>query len=261
MNPALWVAKTGLDAQQSRMSVISNNLANVNTTGFKRDRAVFEDLMYQTVRQPGGQTSQDTVLPSGLSLGTGVRLVATEKLHTQGNVVQTENAMDLAITGRGFLQVALPDGSVAYTRDGSFNIDPQGQIVTSSGYVVQPAVTIPAGAQSVTVGNDGTISVLMQSASAPTQVGSLQLTDFINPVGLQAIGENLYQETAASGPAQSGTPGLNGLGQLRQGSLETSNVNVVEEMIGMIESQRAYEMNSRAISTTDDMLQYLTNNV
>ncbi|MDH3452507.1 MAG: flagellar basal-body rod protein FlgG [Gammaproteobacteria bacterium] len=261
MNPALWVAKTGLDAQQSRMSVISNNLANVNTNGFKRDRAVFEDLMYQTVRQSGGQTSQDTELPSGLSLGTGVRLVATEKLHTQGNIVQTENALDTAINGRGLFQVVLPDGSAAYTRNGGFNIDSQGQLVTTSGYAVQPAITIPDGAQSVTIGSDGTISVMLAGNAAPTQAGSLQLSDFINPVGLQAIGENLFLETAASGPAQTGTPGLNGLGRLLQGSLETSNVNVVEEMISMIETQRAYEMNSRAISTTDGMLQFLTNNV
>ncbi len=261
MNPALWVAKTGLDAQQSRMSVISNNLANVNTNGFKRDRAVFEDLMYQNVRQSGGQTSQDTELPSGLSMGTGVRLVATEKLHTQGNIVQTDNALDIAINGRGLFQVVLPDGSAAYTRNGAFNIDNQGQLVTSSGYAVQPAITIPEGAQSVTIGNDGTVSVSLPGSAAPTQVGSLQLNDFINPVGLQPVGENLFQETAASGPAQTGTPGLNGLGRLMQGALETSNVNVVEEMISMIETQRAYEMNSRAISTTDGMLQFLTNNV
>jgi len=261
MNPALWVAKTGLDAQQSRMSVISNNLANVNTNGFKRDRAVFEDLMYQNVRQSGGQTSQDTELPSGLSMGTGVRLVATEKLHTQGNIVQTENALDIAINGRGLFQVVLPDGSAAYTRNGGFNIDNQGQLVTSSGYAVQPAITIPEGAQSVTIGNDGTVSVSLPGSAAPSQVGSLQLNDFINPVGLQPVGENLFQETAASGPAQTGTPGLNGLGRLMQGALETSNVNVVEEMISMIETQRAYEMNSRAISTTDGMLQFLTNNV
>ncbi|MDH3712540.1 MAG: flagellar basal-body rod protein FlgG [Gammaproteobacteria bacterium] len=261
MNPALWVAKTGLDAQQSRMSVISNNLANVNTNGFKRDRAVFEDLMYQTVRQAGGQTSQDTELPTGLALGTGVRLVATEKLHTQGNIVQTDNALDVAVNGRGLFEVVLPNGSAAYTRDGSFNIDSQGQLVTSSGYTVQPAITIPDGAQSVTIGMDGTVSVMLAGNSSPTQVGTLQLSDFINPVGLQAIGENLFTETAASGPAQPGTPGLNGLGRLLQGSLETSNVNVVEEMISMIETQRAYEMNSRAISTTDGMLQFLTNNV
>ena len=261
MNPALWVAKTGLDAQQSRMSVISNNLANVNTNGFKRDRAVFEDLMYQTVRQSGGQTSQDTQLPSGLALGTGVRLVATEKLHTQGNIVQTENALDVAINGRGLFEVVLPNGSAAYTRDGGFNIDSQGQLVTASGYAVQPAITIPEGAQSVTIGADGTVSAMLAGSASPTQVGSLQLSDFINPVGLQAIGENLFLETAASGPAQPGTPGLNGLGRLLQGSLETSNVNVVEEMISMIETQRAYEMNSRAISTTDGMLQFLTNNV
>jgi flagellar basal-body rod protein FlgG len=243
------------------MSVISNNLANVNTNGFKRDRAVFEDLMYQNVRQAGGQTSQDTELPSGLSLGTGVRLVATEKLHTQGNIVQTDSAMDIAVNGRGLFEVALPSGSAAYTRDGGFNVDSEGQLVTSSGYAVQPAITIPDSAQSVTIGADGTVSAMLAGNSSPTTIGTLQLTDFINPVGLQPIGENLFVETGASGPPQPGTPGLNGLGRLLQGSLETSNVNVVEEMISMIEAQRAYEMNSRAISTTDGMLQFLTNNV
>lgn len=261
MNPALWVAKTGLDAQQTRMSVIANNLANVNTSGFKRDRAQFEDLMYQTIRQPGGQTSQDTNMPSGLSLGTGVRVVATEKLHAQGNIIQTENALDIAINGRGLFQIALPDGSQAYTRDGSFNMDAQGVLVTSSGYAMQPSITIPDGSQSITIGSDGTVSVQLAGSTAPTTVGSLQLSDFVNPVGLQPIGENLFLETAASGAAQSGTPGISGLGRVIQGSLESSNVNVVEEMVNMIETQRAYEMNSRAIATTGEMLQYLNNNL
>jgi flagellar basal-body rod protein FlgG len=261
MDSALWVAKTGLEAQQTRMSVITNNLANVNTTGFKRDRAVFEDLMYQNVRQVGAQSSQSSQLPSGLMLGTGVRTVATEKLYTQGNIVQTGNSLDLAVSGRGLFQVTLPDGSTAYTRDGSFQVDSQGQLVTANGYLVQPGITIPQGAQSVTIGSDGTVSVLVSGNTAPTQVGSLQLADFINNAGLQPIGNNLLLETAASGSAQAGTPGLNGLGTLVQGSVESSNVNVVEELVNMIETQRAYEMNSKAISTTASMLQYLNNNV
>jgi flagellar basal-body rod protein FlgG len=261
MNQALWVGKTGLEAQQTRMGVITNNLANVNTTGFKRDRAIFQDLFYQNVRQPGAQSTQSSQLPSGLMLGTGVHTVATEKLYTQGNIAQTGNAFDLAVTGRGFFQVTMPDGTTAYTRDGSFQIDSQGQMVTSSGYVVQPGITIPQGAQNVTVGSDGTVSAQIAGNAAPTQVGTLQLADFINTAGLQPIGNNLALETAASGSPQSGTPGLNGLGTLLQGSVESSNVNVVEELVNMIETQRAYEMNTKAISTTASMLQYLNNNV
>lgn len=261
MNPALWIAKTGLEAQEVRMAVIANNLANVNTTGFKRDHAVFEDLMYQTVRQAGAQSSQTTQLPSGLMIGTGVRTVATEKLYTQGNLAQTGNSLDVAVSGRGFFQVTLPDGTTAYTRDGSFQVDSQGQLVTSSGYIVQPGITVPQGTQSVTIGTDGTVSVLAAGNSAPTQVGSLQLADFVNNAGLQPIGSNLYLETAGSGAPITGTPGLNGLGTVQQGSVETSNVNVVTELVNMIETQRAYEMNSKAISTTASMLQYLNNNV
>jgi flagellar basal-body rod protein FlgG len=259
MNPALWAAKTGLDAQQTRMTVTSNNLANVNTNGYKKGRAVFEDLLYQNVRQVGAATSQDTQLPSGLHLGTGVRVVATEKMYTQGNLTQTGNALDVAVNGRGFLQVLLPDGTLGYTRDGSFKVSAQGELVTSSGFAVQPGINIPDGAQSVTIGADGVVSVQLAGQSAPTQVGSLQLVDFINPAGLQPRGENLLLESAASGPAQSGTPGLNGLGLIVQGSVESSNVNVVEELVNMIETQRAYEMNSKAISTTDQMLEYVTN--
>ena len=259
MNPALWAAKTGLDAQQTRMTVVSNNLANVNTSGFKKGRAVFEDLLYQNVKQVGAATSQDTTAPSGLSLGTGVRVVATEKLYTQGNLVQTGNPLDLAVQGRGFFQVALPDGTLGYTRDGSFQVSAEGELVTSSGYRVQPGISIPDGAQSVTVGADGTVSVQVAGQVAPTQVGTLQLVDFVNPAGLQPRGENLLLESAASGPAQAGTPGLDGLGSLAQGSLESSNVNVVEELVNMIETQRAYEMNSKAIQTTDQMLEYVNN--
>jgi flagellar basal-body rod protein FlgG len=261
MNPALWAAKTGLDAQQTRMAVVSNNLANVNTTGFKKSRAVFEDLLYQNVRQVGAATSQDTEAPSGLSLGTGVRVVATEKTYTQGNLSQTGNSLDLAISGRGFFQILLPDGALAYSRAGDFQLSSQGQLVTSSGYVVQPGISIPQGAQSITVGADGVVSVQLAGQSAPTQVGTLQLVDFVNPTGLQARGENLLLETAASGTAQPGSPGQSGLGMLEQGAIESSNVNVVEEMVNMIETQRAYEMNTKAIQTTDQMLQYLSNNI
>lgn len=261
MNPALWIAKTGLEAQQTRMGVVSNNLANVSTTGFKRDRAVFEDLMYQSVRQPGAQSSQDTVLPSGLMRGTGVRTVATEKLHTQGSVQQTGNALDVAIEGRGMFQILRPDGSLGYTRDGSFQLDSQGQMVTSSGFLLQPAITIPEAAQSVTIGRDGVVSVMEPGNTAPTQVGTIQLADFVNPAGLQPLGQNLFQETVASGAPQLSNPGLNGVGQVMQSALETSNVNVVEEMVNMIETQRAYEINSKAISTNDQMLQYINQNI
>jgi flagellar basal-body rod protein FlgG len=259
MNPALWAAKTGLDAQQTRMSVTSNNLANVNTTGYKKSRAVFEDLLYQNVRQVGGSTSQDTMSPTGLSLGTGVRIVATEKSFTQGNLSQTGNNLDMAVSGRGFFQVLLPDGTMGYTRDGNFEVNAQGELVTvGSGYRVQPGIQLPDGVQSVTVGKDGVVTVQVSGQANPTQIGSLQLVDFINPSGLQPRGENLFMESAASGSPQTGTPGLNGLGTIEQGSLEASNVNVVEELVNMIETQRAYEMNSKAISTTDQMLAFLT---
>jgi flagellar basal-body rod protein FlgG len=240
------------------MAVTANNLANVNTTGFKRGRVAFEDLLYQNLRQVGADAAQDTQLPSGLAVGTGVRVVATEKTYTQGNLQVTNNALDVAINGRGFFQVALPDGTNAYTRDGSFKINAQGEMVTSGGYRIQPAVSIPDGAQSVSIGTDGAVSVQLAGQPAPSQVGSLQVVDFVNPAGLQARGENLLLESAASGPPQAGTPGLNGLGALQQGALEASNVNVVEELVAMIETQRAYEMNSKAISTADKMLETLT---
>lgn len=255
---SLWISKTGLDAQQTQMDVISNNLANVSTNGFKRSRAVFEDLLYQTLRQPGAQSSQQTQLPSGLQIGTGVRPVATERIFTQGNLQQTNNDKDVAIQGDGFFQVLLPDGTTAYTRDGSFQTDNQGQLVTSSGYVVQPAITIPADAQKITIGRDGTVSVTEPGSAAPTQVGTLQLATFINPAGLESKGENLYTETAASGSPNANTPGSNGAGVLVQGYTETSNVNVVEELVNMIQTQRAYEINSKAITTSDQMLQRLS---
>jgi len=258
---SLWVAKTGLEAQQTRMTVVSQNLANVNTTGYKRQRAMFEDLLYQNVVQSGGATSQQTQAPTGLNLGTGVRVVATDHQFAQGNLITTGNQFDLAVQGRGFFEVLLPDGTQAYTRDGTFQINSDGALVTSSGYAVQPAITIPAAAQSVTIGTDGTVSALLAGQSNATQVGTLQLTDFVNPAGLQSRGQNLFRETVSSGPPQPGTPGLNGLGTVGQGSLETSNVNVVEELVNMIETQRAYEMNSRAIETSDQMLQHLTNSL
>ena len=261
MNQALWISKTGLDAQQTKMSNISNNLANAGTTGYKRSRAIFADLLYQNVRQVGAQSSQDTQLPSGLMLGTGVRTVATEKLFTQGNLQQTDNQLDMAIQGRGFFPILLPDGTEAYTRDGTFQMDDQGQMVTSSGFALQPAITIPENALSVTIGADGTVSVRLPGSSAISQIGNVQLADFVNPAGLQPIGENLFVESSASGSPQSGNPGLNGLGVLSQGYVESSNVNVVEELVNMIETQRAYEMNSKAISTADQMLQYVANNL
>lgn len=261
MSTALWVAKTGLDAQQTRLSVIANNLANVNTTGYKRSRAVFQDLLYQNIRQVGAQSSESTILPSGLMLGTGVRTVATEKIHSQGNVVETEKSLDLAITGRGYFQILRPDGTLGYTRDGAFQRNEAGQIVTAGGFLLQPSITIPDATQSITISVDGIVSASLSGSATPTTLGTIQLVDFANQTGLQPIGDNLYVESAASGTPQVGTPANNGLGQLLQGALESSNVNVVKEMVDMIEAQRSYEINSKAISTADQMLQYLTNNI
>ncbi|OWS71865.1 flagellar basal-body rod protein FlgG [Polynucleobacter aenigmaticus] len=255
---SLWISKTGLDAQQTQMDVITNNLANVSTNGFKRSRAVFEDLLYQNMRQAGAQSSQQTQLPSGMQLGTGVRPVATERIFSQGNLQQTSNNTDIAINGGGFFQVLMPDGSAAYTRDGSFQVNSTGQLVTASGYTVQPAITIPANTQSVTVGRDGVVSVTLPNSTAITQVGTIQLSTFMNPAGLSAKGENLYVETSASGNPNTTTPGLNGSGVLQQGYVETSNVNVVEEMVNMIQTQRAYEINSKAVTASDQMLQKLS---
>jgi flagellar basal-body rod protein FlgG len=255
---SLWISKTGLDAQQTNMDVIANNLANVSTHAFKRSRAVFEDLLYQTIRQPGAQSSGQTQLPSGLQLGTGVRPVATERIFTQGNLQSTGNPLDVAIQGNGFFQVQLPDGSSAYTRDGSFQVNGQGQLVTASGFPIQPAITIPANTTSITISRDGIVSVVRAGTTGATQVGTLQLTGFMNPTGLQSIGENLYIETAASGTPGNNAPGTNGMGLLSQGYVETSNVNVVEELVSMIQTQRAYEINSKAIQTSDQMLQKLS---
>jgi flagellar basal-body rod protein FlgG len=240
------------------MDVISNNLANVSTSGFKRARAVFEDLLYQTIRQPGAQSSEQTQLPSGLQIGTGVKPVATERIFTQGNLQQTGNSKDVAIQGNGFFQVLMPDGTTAYTRDGSLQTDANGQLVTASGYAVQPAITVPADTQTLTIARDGTVSVQQAGSATPVTIGTLQLAMFVNPAGLQSLGENLYGETASSGTPSSNAPGSNGAGLLNQGYVETSNVNVVEELVNMIQTQRAYEINSKAISTSDQMLQRLT---
>ena len=261
MVPALWIAKTGLEAQQNRLGVISNNLANANTTGFKRSRIQFADLLYQNIRQVGASNTQDSKLPTGLTLGTGVRTVSTAKNHEQGNIVLTENPLDVAIQGRGFLQVTRADGTQGYTRNGSLQVDDTGQVVTSSGEAITPAITIPGDALSVTIGSDGTVSAVQPGSATPTQVGTIQLADFVNPRGLQPIGENLYVETASSGAPTTGNPGISGLGTVLQGAVESSNVNVVEELVNMIETQRVYELNSRSISTSDQMLQYVSNNL
>ena len=257
----MWISKTGLEAQQTRMSVISNNLANVNTTGFKQDKAAFEDLLYQTIRQPGAQSTSDSTLPSGLMIGTGVRVVATEKQHTQGSIVQTGNALDMAVKGKGFFQVLMVNGDLNYTRDGTFQINEDGEVVTSSGYPLEPSITVPPDTLSITIGTDGTVSITQPNTPTPTIIGNMELADFVNPTGLQPLGENLYQETGASGPPVVGVPGLDGVGTIIGGALEQSNVNVVTELINMIETQRAYEMNSKAISTADEMLQFITQTI
>lgn len=261
MMRSLYVAATGLEGEQTKMDVIANNLANVNTTGFKQSRAVFQDLLYQNLRQPGAQSSQTTQYPSGLQLGTGVRVVSTERLMTQGNLTQTGNALDMGINGLGFFQIMQPNGTIAYSRDGTFQMNNQGQLVTSNGYLLQPPVTIPPNAQSITIGSDGTVSVVLPGQAQPQQVGTVQLANFINPTGLQSIGDNLYLQTGSSGAPQTGQPTLNGLGSVQQGYLESSNVNVVSELVDMIATQRAYEINSKAVSTSDSMLGYLTQNL
>lgn len=255
---ALWVAKTGLDAQQTRMAIISNNLANVNTTGFKKSRALFQDLLYQNVRQVGAQSTQNTILPTGLQVGTGVRSVATQKLHTQGNIQQTQNSMDVAINGRGFFQVLTQNGTINYTRNGEFQVNNLGQIVTAGGQLIQPVITVPINSTSVTIGRDGTVSVQQPGSPTAVQVGQIQTAVFMNPAGLEPVGQNMFAQTYSSGPPVLGIPNQNEFGPLFQGSLETSNVNVVEELVNMIETQRTYEMNSKAISTTNQMLQFAT---
>ena len=254
---SLAIAKTGMEAQQMKLDAISNNLANVSTNGYKRAGVVFEDLIYQNLRQAGAASSEQTTLPTGLQVGLGVQPVATTRSFTQGNLQQSSNPLDLAIRGNGFFQIQLPDGTSGYTRDGSFQVDAQGQLVTNAGYAVQPGITIPANAQSVTIAADGTVSVTLPGQAQAQQVGQLQLASFVNPAGLEPKGMNLFAETAASGTPNAGAPGANGLGSLQQGYVETSNVNVVEELVSMIQTQRAYELNSKAIQTSDQMLQKL----
>ncbi|WP_394425985.1 flagellar basal-body rod protein FlgG [Vreelandella stevensii] len=258
MIKSLWTAKTGLESQQTKLDVISNNLANVSTNGFKRSRPVFEDLLYQNMRQPGAQNNIQDRLPSGMQVGTGVRAVATERLHTQGGLEETGNSRDLAINGEGFFQVLLPDGTIGYTRDGSFQLNENGQMVTANGYPLEPAIFIPANALAVTIGEDGTVSVRQPGIVQDNDIGQINVASFINPAGLESIGGNLYLETGASGAPNQNVPGNNGAGRLFQGYVETSNVNVVEEMVNMIQTQRAYEINSKAISTSDEMLARLS---
>jgi flagellar basal-body rod protein FlgG len=261
MEASLWVSKTGLDAQQMRMSVISNNLANVNTTGFKRDRAVFEDLLYQNIRQAGGSTGGDNASPTGLMIGTGVRIVATEKMHMQGSMIQTKNALDFALQGEGMFQVLQPDGTMAYTRDGSFKLSVDRELVTANGMPIQPSIVIPANAESISVGEDGTVSIQPYGNAAEQVIGQMQLARFVNYAGLEPMGKNLFRETSASGAPIVSAPDTDGAGRVAQGALEAANVNVVEEMVNMIETQRAYEINSKAISSVDSMLRFLNQNL
>ena len=261
MHPALYISQTGLSAQDKQLSALSNNLSNVAPNGFKRDRVVFEDLLYQIYRQPGGNSTQDTLLPSGMQMGTGVRTVGTQKMFTQGSLQTTEETLDVAINGRGFFQIQMPAGTIAYTRDGQFQMSSEGQLVTTNGLIVAPGISIPINASTVTIGTDGTVTSVIAGETASTQVGNLTLVDFANPAGLQAMGGNLFRETIASGSPQESTPGQNGLGMVEQGMLENSNVDVVEELVNMITTQRAYEMNPRVISTADQMLQFISQNL
>jgi flagellar basal-body rod protein FlgG len=253
-NAALQVARTGLDAQAERMRVIANNLANVNTTGFKRDRAEFETLAYQVMTAAGARSSGDNQYATGLNLGTGVRVAGTGRIMSQGSLSISDNPLDLAIEGDGFFQVARPDGTIAFTRAGNFKLSSEGAIVTSDGQPLQPQIQIPEGAESVTIGADGTVSVTLAGQIEPSQVGQIEIARFINPAGLRALGNNLYAETAASGTPQVGPAAAEGRGAIRQGALEASNVSVVQELVDMIETQRAYEVNSKMISATDEML-------
>jgi flagellar basal-body rod protein FlgG len=257
MMRSLWTSKTGMEAQQTQLDAIAHNLANASTNGYKRSSVVFEDLIYQNLRQAGANSSEQTTLPTGLQVGLGTRAVANVRSFTQGNLQQSSNPLDMAVQGNGFFEIQMPDGTAGYTRDGSFQVNAQGQLVTNNGYLVNPGITIPTNAQSVTIGTDGTVSVTLPGQATPQSVGQLQLVSFVNPAGLDPKGQNLFAETAASGTPNAGAPGTNGLGTVRQGFVETSNVNVVEELIGMIQTQRAYELNSKAIQTSDQMLQKL----
>lgn len=259
MNPALWISKTGLDAQQRDISVISNNLANASTIGFKKSRAIFEDLLYQNINQPGGQSSQDTELPNGLMLGAGTKVVATQKNFSQGNVQSTDNSLDIMINGKGFFQILMPDGTLSYSRNGQFTIDEEGRMVTpGAGFPLEPAIVIPEDATAISISQEGEVSVKQPGNADNVVVGQINLADFINPSGLEPIGQNLYRETAVSGAPLEAVPGVDGMGTTIQGSLETSNVNVTEELVNLIESQRAYEMNSKVISSVDQMLGYIS---
>ncbi len=252
---ALWTASTGMEAQQLNIDIISHNLANVNTTGFKKSKADYQDLLYQEIKSAGASSSPSTALPTGLEVGQGVKTVSTEKIFSQGSFKETENELDLAIDGEGFFQITTPDGALAYTRTGEFKVDGEGRIVTSDGYTVEPSITVPSDALTVTISSDGIVSATQSGSSTPTEIGNIELARFVNPGGLQSLGKNLYTPTSASGDATTGSPGSEGLGSLSQGYLEMSNVSVVEEMVNMIAAQRAYEMNSKAIQTVDEMLQ------
>jgi flagellar basal-body rod protein FlgG len=261
MHAALYVSKTGLSAQDRQLTTISNNLANTSTIGFKRDRAIFEDLLYQNQRQPGSQQTQETQLPSGLQLGVGARVVATQKEFTQGTLQVTEQSLDVAIDGHVFLQVLQPDGTIAYTRNGQLQMNGEGQIVNADGLLLEPAIIVPEGVNKITIGTDGNVNAFSPGNPQPQQLGNITLVDFVNHSGLQAIGGNLFVETVASGNPIEGTPGENGLGTIKQYMLENSNVDIVEEMVNMITTQRAYEMNSKVVSTADQMLQFITQNL
>lgn len=258
MHSALYVSKTGLMAQDKQLTAISNNLANVGTVGFKRDRVTFEDLLYQVQRQPGAQSTQDTQLPSGLQLGTGVRVVGTQKQFSAGSLQVTDQPLDVAINGKGFLQILKPDGSIAYTRNGQMQINGEGQLVNADGLLIEPAITIPENTSRISISTDGVVSAFSDGEAAPQQLGDLLLANFVNPAGLQAIGGNLFVESVASGNPITGAPGQNGMGVVKQGMLENSNVEIVEEMVNMITTQRAYELNSKVVSTADQMLQHIT---
>ncbi|MBY0519891.1 MAG: flagellar basal-body rod protein FlgG [Sphingomonas sp.] len=258
---ALHIARTGLDAQDMRMRVISNNLANVNTTGYKRDRAAFETLAYQTITAPGAPSTSETRYATGLNLGTGVRIQGTARIDTQGTLAQTGNALDLALDGDGYFQIQLPAGQLGYTRAGNFSRSAQGLLVTAEGYQVQPGITVPEGTTSITIGTDGTVSAVIPGQTEPSQIGQIQVATFPNAAGLQSIGDNYLTESAASGAVLLGIAGQEGRGNIRQGALEGSNVNVVEELVDMIETQRAYEVNSKMITATDEMLKYVNQNI
>ncbi|BAK77672.1 flagellar basal-body rod protein FlgG [Pseudogulbenkiania sp. NH8B] len=261
MNPALWISKTGIQAQDARLGAIANNLANVNTVGFKRDRMVFEDLFYQVERQPGARVDANNASPSGVQLGNGTRLLGTQKVFTSGSITTTGQALDVAIVGQGFLQVQMSNGETGYTRAGQLQVNADGQLVNAQGLPIVPAITVPATATSVSIGETGTVSITQSGSTAQTEIGQLTLANFVNPTGLLALGDNLFQETTASGTPTVGNPGSDALGKLKQGALEGSNVQVVEEMVDMIAAQRTYEMNTKVLSAADNMMQYLAQSV